>query len=128
MAGDLEAVTRQMLDALDRSDADGMIRTGAEDIQGVDEISRRWMRGMGEVGGYIRELTGMVQDVHSTIRDVHETTWGDAGILTCWLDQDYVLDGADQHISAPSTLVFRRVGGAWKIVLFHSIPLPPETT
>jgi ketosteroid isomerase-like protein len=126
MAGELEAVARQMFDALDRNDAEGMIRSGAKDIQGVDEISRKWMRGIGEVGDYIRELASMVEGVRSTISDVHETAWDDAGILTCWLEQDYTLKAARQHVSAPTTLVFRREDGAWKIVLFQSIPLPPE--
>jgi ketosteroid isomerase-like protein len=128
MADELEAVTRQMFDALDRNDAEGMIRPVAKNIQGVDEISRKWMRGIGEVGDYIRELTRMVEGVRSTISDVHETAWDDTGILTCWLEQDYTLKGARQHISAPTTLVFRRDDGVWKIVLFQSIPLPPESS
>ena len=38
MAGELEAVVHEMFAALDRNDADGVIRTGAKDMQGIDEI------------------------------------------------------------------------------------------
>src|ERR1700694_5433677 len=100
MAGELEAVAREMFAALDANDADGVIRTGAEDMQGIDEISRRWMRGLGQVSDYIHQLTNMVSDVRSTINDVHETVLGDVGIVTCWLEQDYKLEGAQQHVSA----------------------------
>ena len=33
MAGELEAVAREMLAALDGNDAEGVLRTGAEDMQ-----------------------------------------------------------------------------------------------
>jgi ketosteroid isomerase-like protein len=127
MAGELESVTREMFGALDRGDAEAVIRLGAEEMQGVDEISRRWLRGLDAVGGYVRQLMGMVEGVHSTVSDVHEQVWGDAGVVSCWLEQDYTLQGDAQQVSAPTTLVFRRDGDEWKIVLFHSVPLPPES-
>ena len=65
MAGELESVTREMFGALDRGDAEAVIRLGAEEMQGVDEISRRWLRGLDAVGGYVRQLMGMVEGVHS---------------------------------------------------------------
>jgi ketosteroid isomerase-like protein len=61
-----------------------------------------------------------------TVSDVHETEWGDAAAVTCWLEQDYILEGAPQHVSAPTTLLLRRDGDDWKITLFHSVPRPPE--
>jgi uncharacterized protein (TIGR02246 family) len=124
MAGELEAVAQEMVAALDRNDPDGMLALAAEDVQGIDEISHRWLRGSGEVGNYVRQLASMVSDVRSTLDDVHETVVGDVGVLTAWLEQDYTLDGQQQHISAPTTLVFHRAGGDWKILLFHSVPLP----
>jgi ketosteroid isomerase-like protein len=127
MAGELESVTREMFSALDRGDAEAVIRLGAEEMQGVDEISRKWLRGLDEVGAYIRRLMGMVEGVHSTVSDVHEHVWGDAGVVSCWLEQDYTLEGDPQHVSAPTTLLFRRDGNEWKIALFHSVPLPPES-
>jgi ketosteroid isomerase-like protein len=124
MAGELEAITRQMLGALDRNDAEGFIRNSDDDVQAVDEISRRWLRGAGEVGEYLRGVVKQIEGVRSTINNVREMVWGEAGILTCWLEQDYTLEGTKQHVSAPTTVVFRRNNGAWKMVLFESIPLP----
>jgi ketosteroid isomerase-like protein len=126
MRGALEAATRQYFDFVDRKDAEAIIRAGTADIQAVDEISRRWMRGIDELSAYIRQLVKMVEDVHTSISNVHETLQGDIGILTCWVDQDYTLEGKRQHVSAPTTVAFRREGSAWKVVLFHSVPLPPE--
>ena len=128
MGGALEATTRQFLDSLDRKDGEAVIRAGAQDIQTVDEISRRWLRGIDELSAYIGQMMTMVDDIHTTISDVRESVSGDSGLLTCWLDQDYTLKGKPQHVSAPTTIGFRREGGEWKMVLFHSVPLPPEET
>ncbi len=124
MAGELEDVVRELFTAFDRKDFAASLRAVAEDAQGVDELSRCWMRGRAEVEAYLRQLEGAVQDIHSELRDVRETSWGAAGIVTCWVEQDYTLEGQRQHVSAPTSIVFRREGGAWRIVLFHSIPLP----
>jgi ketosteroid isomerase-like protein len=124
VAGELEAVARETFAALDANDGGGVLDTGAEDMQGVDEISRRWLRAIDDVGDYVRQLTKMVD---STITDVHETVVGDMGMVTCWLEQDYVMEGARQHVSAPTTMCFRRDDGAWKIVLFHSVASVADT-
>jgi ketosteroid isomerase-like protein len=126
MGGALEAVTRQMFDALERKDVGALIPTLAKDVQSVDEVSRRWLRGIDEVGAYLEQLVKVVDDVHTTISDVHETVRGETGLMTCWGEQDYTLEGKPTHVSAPTTLVFQRESEAWKILLFHSIPLPPE--
>jgi SnoaL-like protein len=65
----------------------------------------------------------MVNDVHTTLRDVTERIWDDTGVLTCWLEQRYTLEGNKQQISAPTTIIFRRTKAEWKLALFHSIPL-----
>lgn len=126
MAGELEAVVRGMFDALDRGDAASVGEDIASDAQGIDEISRRWMRGSDEVRGYASQLSEQAKDVHSELVDVHATIWGDVGLLTCWLEQDYTFEGERQHISAPTTVVLRRDSGAWKFALFHSAPLPGQ--
>lgn len=128
MTGELESVVRRMFDALDRNDAQGIVQTAAKDLQGIDEISRRWMRGIDDVGAYIGQVAAMVRDVHSEMHDVHETPWGDTGIVTFWLEQDYTLEGQRQHVSAPTTVTLRRDDGEWRIVLFHSVPLPEAAT
>jgi hypothetical protein len=39
------------------------------------------------------------------------------------LRQTYVFDGAPTQIVAPTTMIWHRVAGSWKVALFHSIPL-----
>jgi SnoaL-like domain len=127
MADELEVIVRQMLEGLDKGDASLAMANIADDVQGIDEISRRWMRGKNELGAYVQQAMGMLSDVHSEMRDVHERVWGDSGVLTCWLEQDYTMEGDRKHISAPTTVVLRRDGGSWQIELLLSLPLPEES-
>ena len=126
MAGPLEEVTGELMSALDAKDVDRIDRLATDDAQGVDELSRRWLRGRHELDAYLRQMMGAVADIRTELRDVEERVWGDAGVLTCWIDQDYTYDGKAQHVSAPTTIVLRREGGEWKVALFHSIPLPED--
>jgi ketosteroid isomerase-like protein len=126
MTGELKKAADGFMAALDAMDVDRMMQAVTEDAQGVDEISRRWLRGRAEFDNYLRELMASVSDVRTELKDAEERVWGDTGVLTCWLDQDYTANGAAQHVSAPTTMVLRREGGEWKMSLFHSIPLPEQ--
>ncbi len=128
MIGLLEASTRKLFGDLDHKDLDAIIRSTATDVQGVDEISRRWMRGTDALSDYFRQAMTMVEDIHSTLSDFHETVQGEVGLVTCWLEQDYTFKGTPTHVSAPTTVAYRRQGDGWKIVLIHSVPMPPEET
>jgi ketosteroid isomerase-like protein len=126
MPDELRNVAIDFFAALDALDADRMKEMLTGDVQSVDEISRRWLRGRGDVDNYLREVMTAVTAVGTQLRDAEERIWGETGVLTCWIDQDYTMNGTPQHISAPTTLILRRDGGAWKLVLWHSIPLPEQ--
>jgi ketosteroid isomerase-like protein len=126
MPDELRNVAADFFAALDALDADRMMEMLSGDVQSVDEISQRWLRGRGDVDNYLREVVTAVTDVGTQLRDAEERIWGDTGVLTCWIDQDYTMNGTPQHISAPTTLILRRDGGAWKLVLWHSIPVPEQ--
>src|SRR5438477_4313835 len=124
--GELQAALEDMFAAFERGDADMLVASVGSEAQGVDEISRKWMRGTDEVRNYLRGLVSMVSDINTLVSDGKEAIDGDDGLLTCWLEQDYTFEGTPQHVSAPTTVIFKREAGAWTFSLFHSIPLPPE--
>jgi ketosteroid isomerase-like protein len=124
VAGELDAAISEFVSAIDAMDVDRMAAGMTDDAQGVDEISRRWLRGRAALEEYLHGLAAAVTDVRTTVRDVEERVSADTATVTCWIDQDYVFDGAPRHASAPTTMAFRREGGTWKLTLFHSIPIP----
>jgi ketosteroid isomerase-like protein len=126
MSGQLEQVVSDFLAALDSLDVDAMLQGLTDDAQGVDEISRRWIRGKADLSAYIRQLASSVSSVRTEATDVSESVFGDVGVVTCSLDQTYTLEGQERSVSAPTTLVFRNEDGDWKLSLFHSVPLPEQ--
>jgi ketosteroid isomerase-like protein len=125
-ANSLEQRAERIFELVDAMDTAGIAALITDDGQGIDEISRGWMRGRAALEAYFEELQGMVDEVHSQLRDVHATEWGDTGVVTCVVDQTYKMNGEDQRITAPTSLTFRREGDDWKIAVFHSVPLPEQ--
>jgi hypothetical protein len=122
MAGELEKTVRDFMKQVD-TDFGKAGAFATDDFQGIDEISRRWIRGRKALEDYIRNLAPQVTEIRSTVNDLRETAIGDVGVVTCWIEQDYSYNGEKTHISAPTTFVLRRSGPAWKVALFSSVPL-----
>jgi hypothetical protein len=53
MAGELEGVANELLQALDARDSEKLISNTDADAQSVDENSRRWLRGRDELESYL---------------------------------------------------------------------------
>jgi ketosteroid isomerase-like protein len=123
MAGELEKTVRDFMKQVD-TDFAKVTNMVTDDFQGVDELSRHWMRGKKAVEDYVKNIASQISDIHSEVTDLREMASGELGIVTCWIEQDYKYGGEKTHISAPTTFVLRRAGPAWKVALFSSIPLP----
>jgi len=124
---ELESMVRALFSALDRKDFAGIVSLAADDVQSVDEISRGWLRGRAAMDAYLTSLEDEVSNIHSSLSDLHAVELGDIGIVTFVLDQAYDVAGERTLIHAPSSIVFRRMGGAWRFVLLHSVPLAEES-
>lgn len=122
----LESEVGRVLELLDAMDIRGLGALLTDDAQGVDEITRGWTRGRADLDAYLARLQETVSDVRSRSRDLQTTTWGDVGVATFVLDQTYEMNGERQSLSAPTSMVFRRQGGDWKVALLHSVPIPEE--
>jgi ketosteroid isomerase-like protein len=122
----LEQETRGMFARLDAMDLDGLDEMFDQDIQAVDELTRSWMRGRAILSAYFTQLEDMVSEVRTELRDVHEQVSGEISVLTFILDQTYSAAGERHALTAPTSVVGRRDGAGWKILLFHSVPLPEE--
>lgn len=124
---ELESGARDLFDALDRKDFDRLVRMTTDDAQSVDEISRGWLRGRAAMEAYLKSLGEQVSNIRSTLSDLNAVEIGDVGIVTLVLDQEYDIGGQHTAIRAPTSLVFRRANGGWRLALLHSVPLPEES-
>jgi ketosteroid isomerase-like protein len=122
-----ESIAREVFEALDGKEFDRITRLATDDVQGVDEISRGWLRGRAALEGYLTSLGDQVSNIHSTLSDVHILEVGDVAIVTLVLDQEYDAGGQHTSVHAPTSIVARRVGGSWHLALLHSVPLAEES-
>ena len=68
-----------------------------------------------------------IKDVKLEVRDVSVTMLGQTGALvTCQWSQSQTYKGTPETASGRMTLVFRRVGNAWKAIHLHSSPDTPN--
>jgi ketosteroid isomerase-like protein len=68
-----------------------------------------------------------IKDVKLEVRDVSVTMLGPTGaIVTCQWTQTQNYKGAPETASGRMTLVFKRVGNAWKAIHLHSSPDTPN--
>lgn len=62
-----------------------------------------------------------IKDVKLDVRDVSVTMLGTTGaVVTCQWKQSQTYKGAPETVSGRMTLVFKRIGNAWKAIHLHS--------
>ena len=125
-ATSLKQRVQAALQSLDSMDLDGLAAMLTDDAQSVDELTRGWTRGRDAIHRYLSQLKDTVSDVHSRMSDAQEQIWGDAGLVTFVLEQTYTITGEQQSISAPTSVLFVRQDGDWKISLIHTVPIPEQ--
>jgi ketosteroid isomerase-like protein len=123
----LEQRVQQLFVMIDSLDFERLDEHVAEDVRAVDELSGGWCRGREALEEYYEQLKETVDSIESQLKGIEAVEWGDAGLVMCELTQRYQMGGKEQRIRAPTSVVFRREAGGWKIVLIHSVPLaePP---
>ena len=68
-----------------------------------------------------------IKDVKLEVRDVSVTMLGQTGaVVTCQWTQSQDYKGTPETASGRMTLVFKRVGNAWKAIHLHSSPDAPN--
>jgi ketosteroid isomerase-like protein len=70
-----------------------------------------------------------IKNVKLDVRDTRVQMLGrDGALVTCLWTQSQNFRGTNETASGRMTMVFRRVGGAWKAVHLHTSPDAPDTT
>jgi ketosteroid isomerase-like protein len=70
-----------------------------------------------------------VKDVKLDVKDLRVTMLGrDAALITCMWTQSQTFHGTPETASGRMTIVFRKVGTAWKAIHLHTSPDKPDPT
>jgi len=114
----------QVFHGLAAGDAHAIMDAYTEDVSGIDEVSRRWMRGREELAAYTESTLTEISDVRSVLLEAETKEFGDCAVVTGMVEQQYVWRGEEQSILMPATFVLRRDDGRWRVCVFHAMPLP----
>lgn len=124
-AVDFGSKVEMLFELFDNQKVEELSAMFAADAQGVDEISKAWLRGRDAIDSYFDELRDMgVADIDSSVNDIHVKQWGDVALVTAIADQTYSVAGEPVTIKAPVSVVFHRYGDEWLLQLIHAVPLP----
>jgi hypothetical protein len=118
-----EHVIAEFFSALDGLDVAAIGELLGDEVAMVDEVTRGWIRGKASVLSSLAPTFAAVQSIQSTVSDVHVDASTDSAVVTCVLDQTYVIDGSSTHIAAPTSYALRRAIDTRRIVVMHSVPL-----
>lgn len=121
---ELEKRTRELLIHFDALDINAIKAAMSQDAQGVDELSKKWLRGTEGFKEYFGTVVTQLADVHSEPSDFTIRMHGDVGIVTFMIEQTYAYYGQLSKITAPTTAIWIRENDDWKIALIHSVGIP----
>jgi uncharacterized protein (TIGR02246 family) len=126
MTGD--QVIHELFAALDTMDVERVTGLMSDDVQGVDEVRRVWLRGKPAVTKYLAGVARSVDHVTAQISDISVTDGDEARAVTFVLDLVYNAGGREQSAHAPTSALLRREQDSWKIALYHSVTLRARTS
>ena len=122
MSEDLKKIVVGMFKSLDDLDSEGVVKYFSDDVEQVDELAQKWLRGKAICVAAIEGMMTTVSDIKSEVSDLNLISSSEMAIVTCTLNQSYTFEGKSISIVAPTTIAFRLENGAWKAVLLHTVP------
>jgi ketosteroid isomerase-like protein len=123
---EIETFVYDVYTAMSRLDIATTAKMLSADLQAADGVTRGWTRGMDEIAEHLANLENSLETEKSRVLDLTVRNWGDTAAATFVVDQEYTISGVRHQVLAPTTMVMRREDGEWKLVLFHSVPLPTQ--
>jgi hypothetical protein len=123
LAADLERFVRQLYEELGRRNIDRLAAVLDPEVRLLDERTGRWSFGPEQVVEGTRAELGAAESYSNRIDEVVARMLApDIGAVTYnWYGKG-TWEGTEYNIRCPSSLVARREGDSWRIVLMHSVP------
>ena len=121
--GSLDGTLKEFFKALDRKDFATLLKMVDKSAEGIDEITKGWIRGKAAFEGYVKRVEPELRNVKSHLEDVHTRRVGGVGIATFILRQSYTLSGQRHDLKLASSMAFAKRGDNWKATLVHMTPL-----
>jgi hypothetical protein len=86
----------------------------------TDDLAQGWLRGQAAIGEHFAGTGERYQDSQTLLEDVEVTETTDTAAVTCVVHYQMRWDGEPGSWRWPTTMIFVRPAGEWKLALVHT--------
>jgi ketosteroid isomerase-like protein len=115
-----EARLREFWALFDAKDYQALLRMMTDDAIETDDFAKVWLRGHAAIGQNFARIGERYEDSHTAIEDVNVTATSSTAVVSCVVRYQMRWDGQPFSVNAPTTMVFVRESGAWRVALLHT--------
>lgn len=119
-------IVNALFRSIDARDAAAVAELLTDDAAMADEMSKGWVRGRAQIQEFVATTFAAVESINSAVSDVVIRESADHATVTLMLTQSYVLDGQQNSIVAPTSLMLERGEGTWLISVMQSSSLADD--
>jgi ketosteroid isomerase-like protein len=111
---------REFWARFDAKDYVALMAMMTEDAIETDDLAKVWLRGHAAIGEHFARIGERYEDSHTLLEDVRVTETAAAAVVACVVHYQMRWDGQPASVEAPTTMIFVRGAGAWRIALLHT--------
>ena len=115
-----EARLREFWALFDAKDYQALLRMMTDDAIETDDFAKVWLRGHAAIGEHFARMGERYEDSHTALEDVTVTETSANAVVTCVVVYQLRWDSQPGSWRWPTTMIFVREAGAWKIALLHT--------
>jgi ketosteroid isomerase-like protein len=118
--GPLERLSREFWAHFDAKDHEALVAMMTADAMETDDLAQSWLRGRAAIGEHFAGMGERYEDSQTVLEDVEVTETTDTAVVTCVVHYQMRWDGQPGSWRWPTTMIFVRQGGVWRLALLHT--------
>jgi ketosteroid isomerase-like protein len=116
----VERDARQFWAHFDAKDHRALVAMMTKDALETDDLANRWLCGRAAIEEHFAGMGERYHDSHTVLEDVQVSETADTAVLTCVVHYQMRWDGQPGVWRWPTTMIFVRQAGEWRIALLHT--------
>lgn len=104
----------------DAKDYQALLAIMTDDAMETDDFAKVWLRGRAAIRENFARIGKRFDESHTRVRDVQVTETPEIAVATCVVNYQLLWDGSPFTADAPTTMIFVREPGTWRLRLLHT--------
>lgn len=116
----VEGLAREFWAHFDAKDHQALVALMTDDALETDDLAKVWLRGRSAIAEHFAAMGNRFEESDTALEDVKVTETPGMAVLTCVVHYRMKWDGEPGSWQWPTTMIFVRASGAWRIALLHT--------